>query len=154
MPASVSSYDDLRAMLEEQAWNACANAGLDETQISIDGYPFTQPDSTLWVQFSFEIGDTTPAELGVAARANETGKGRERTVGFYQFDVLIPENTGTSPAIAMCDALRGWFRYQQWLVTDVGYVNTASATPKSAATALRGWTRYTLRAAFDFWHDG
>jgi hypothetical protein len=143
-PRPVSAFDALRALMVDQAQQGCLNAGLTAAQIAIEGYPFSEPDDILWVSFSYEVGETMPIELGVAARANQLGGGRERTPGFYQFDIMVPENTGYGVSTPIADALRNWFRYQQKLVQSIGYVNFCPATPRSGFTPKRGFNVITF----------
>lgn len=143
-------FDALRAVLEQQGFQAASAAGVAAAHIEIDGYPFVQPTEHLWVKFCYGTGKTFPAECGAANKDDAL----DRTIGFYQFDILAPENSGNGPATQVGDKLRKAFKYQQWQVADIGHVKTDTGNINPIDGAPRGFKRFVLRGALDFWHRG
>lgn len=143
-------FDALRAVLEAKAHQAMLDAGLGPERIWIDGYPFVQPEDVVWAYFCYGAGKTFPAAAGQAVAA----QAKERTIGFYQFDIFAPENSSNAPATQLGDKLRNSFKLKDWLVADIGHVKTESGNINPIDGAPKGFKRWVLRGAFDFWHEG
>lgn len=134
--------DLLRRVLEGKAVAAGNAAGLAGA-LQLPNADFTAPKAAPWASFWFKTGGSRQMELGGP-------KAFERTVGLIQFDVMVPEKTGSGAVSRYADALRLRFDRKQWLVPPIGNVRMDVASVKTpfGTTAQNGWYRYIVDATF------
>jgi hypothetical protein len=135
------SMDAHRAQAE-LAVQAAAAVAYPGVPVSFENVPFTQPE-TAWMKVYLVEGRSFVVNLG-------RGRQIDRHTGYVQVDVLIPENTGSSPAIKMAEWAGTIFRLQNISLADNSVVRYR--VPATANHGIQsGMFRCTMR--IPFWRD-
>lgn len=145
----ILSFEELRKRFLNEAIQAATMVGLGDV-FKTPGFPFVQPQATPWVEFSYEIGKTIPATLG----DGEDTDAQDYTVGLFQFDVYVPEDSGTGPGTVLGNRLAKLVNRKEWRIATVGKVTLGSFSVQPITTAMKGWGCVCVRAPFGFWHRG
>lgn len=143
------AFEELRKRFLTEAIQAATAAGLGEV-FKTPGYPFVQPQAQPWVEFSYEVGKTFPAQLG----EGDDEDAMDYTVGILKFDVYVPEDSGTGPGTILGEKLRKQVNRKKWLVADVGWVKLDSFSNQPVNTTMKAWNCVCVRGAYGFWHRG
>ncbi|AXQ69186.1 tail terminator [Caulobacter phage CcrBL9] len=143
------AFEELRKRFLTEAIQAANTAGLGDV-FKTPGFPFVQPQAQPWVEFSYEVGKTFPASLG----AGEDLDAPDYTVGIFQFDVYVPEDSGTGPGTILGEKLRKQVNRKEWLVGDVGHVKLGAFSTQPVNTTMKGWNCICVRGSYGFWHRG
>jgi hypothetical protein len=106
------SYETMRAQVEGVALNGFSTT-YPNVPIKFSNAPFSQPEGP-WVSVHIVEGNSMPASMGITAV--------DRHVGFVQFDVLVPINTGTALADQIAEFAGNLYRRQDWHLSDGAYI--------------------------------
>ena len=102
------SMETLRVWAESTIQSAM-HISYPAVPIKFDNAPFKQPD-TAWTAFCLLDGKSTAVNLGTIKV--------DRHVGLVQFDVLVPQNSGTKLANLICEFGGKQFRDQRVTLSD------------------------------------
>jgi len=138
-------FDDLRRVLNSKAVAAANAIGLG-AKIKLPNESYTPPKATSHCEFFFKTGGSKQAELG-------GGKAFEITVGIYEFNILVPENTADGPATQLAGQVRRMFNRKEWLVGAEGYVKLMVANVKTPFNGpINGYYRVCVDGVLHFYH--
>ena len=85
--------------------------------VKYENIPFNQPDGSPWIQMTILPGSGLNASIG-------TTRSVQRHVGIIQFDVYVPEMTGTGTARTIADSIATIWRNKQFEAGDSGTITT------------------------------
>lgn len=146
-----NEFDTLRNVLSQRALQIAFDLGLGDL-IKMPNTDFTEPNlrspavDSPWLAFSYTTGHTGQAELGGPAAL-------EITVGMVQFDVLVAEQAGDGPALALANQIKKKINRKQWLVPPNSYVSMQAANiVNGLPVGSSGWYRCCCDCAFIFHH--
>ncbi len=134
------SLEHLRIYSQSRLLTAM-NAQYPAIPIQFDNAPFVQPD-TMWGGFSIMDGNSKIVSLGTQKV--------DRHVGFVQFDVLAPQNSGTAVATQVAEFVGRTFRDVITQLPDQSKVVFKS--PQFISRGMQnGFYRMCMRCAY--WRD-
>ena len=101
---------------------------------------FKEPEGSEWVKMSILGGESTQSNLGLT---NIT----ERHIGILQFDVVVPEDSGTKTANEIAEKLKTIFSRKDFIagVGNCLRFQTAAITPRGV---MHGSYRIVVRLPF------
>jgi hypothetical protein len=104
-----------------------------------DNQPFTQPQGAAWVYCCIHDNYIVPAQLNGS---------RMKTVGVVEFEVRVPEDTGTSTARQITDSLMAIFLDRSISMVGANGSIVLGAAQVKVKGIVHGW--YVVHVLFDY----
>lgn len=145
-------FNSLRRVLNSRAVQAAVRANMGD-RIELPNETFTKPavkkgqeKDAIYMSFWYKTGGSRQAELGGR-------KGFEMTVGVYQFDVMVPENIGDGPGLAVGDIVRRSMNRREMEVAPDGYLKLLVSNVKTPFDGPKnGYYQVVVDGVFHFYH--
>jgi hypothetical protein len=139
-------FNSLRRVLNTRAVQAAAAAGLPADKFELPNEDFVTPKGQIYGGFWHRIGGSRQAELGGR-------RGFEMSVGIYQFDILVPENKGDGPGLAIADKIRRNFNRREMVVEPDGHLKLLVANVKTPFSGPQnGFWRVIVDGEFHYYY--
>lgn len=136
----MSSLDQVRQAVVQKIYSSGFFAQFPDVKLQLPNQAFAVPESLAYVKLSIVHGDSDPAQIGKTVEI-------DRSVGFIQFDVVIPLDVGTKNQNDIADYLGKVFRRLQLPTTSAGTLNFR--TPNLLTSGQeRGADKLILRIPF------
>lgn len=134
------SLESLRVWAESTIQTAM-HVSYPAISIKFDNSPFQQPDRA-WTAFCILDGKSVAVNLGTVKV--------DRHVGVLQFDVLVPQNTGTSQANLIAEFGGKQFREKKISLSDGAVLTTKTPSLRHMGTS-GGFFRICVSVGY--WRD-
>lgn len=136
----MSQLDEVRQGITERVKNALAASLYSAVPLYYPNGKFIQPDNTMWAMLSIIGGEGVQANLGPNAT--------ERHIGQIQFDVLVPEDSGTKVGNDFGEFLGNVFKMKQFSVGANNTVVTKVPSFTWVGRTEKGLSRLIIRIPF------
>lgn len=148
----MDAFNSLRRVLNSKALQAATRADMAD-RIELPNETFTKPEvkkgqekAAIYMSFWYKTGGSRQAELGGR-------KGYEMSVGIYQFDIMVPENIGDGPGLAIGDIVRRVMNRREMEVAPDGHLKLLVSNVKTPFNGPKGgYYQIVVDGTFHFYH--